>query len=433
LRAAGVRSPVAIAASSGRDTLQRALDAEFAPGDAPVGVLEKPIAADALRALIRAAFGEAAPVVPPASMEQDPSGTGLFDAEALIVEDNAVNQQVAAELISAIGVRAQIAGSGEEALDILRRRAFDVILMDIQMPGMDGLATTEAIRKELRIVDTPIIAMTASVTAGDRERCLAAGMNDHIAKPIDPDALAQTLAKWLRRPDLRRRGERRVASPAATEPAEGPALIHFDGAAALRRVNGNRALLTRLLGDFAVEHVDEAARIQAAVADKNWPVARRRAHNLKGVALTLGASAVARAAAELESLTATATIDGLGDRIAAAIASLAAAIAEAVAEVAAAPAAASTAERRAPPAGMPRPPVDLLLPIVDALSAKLADGDAEAEAESAKLAELLAGADVGAAAEEVARLTKRFDFNDAIHALRELRAKLTNEAHNVVN
>ena len=134
---------------------------------------------------------------------------------------------------------------------------------------------------------------------------------------------------------MRRRGDLRVASPAATEPAEALALIHFDGAAALRHVNGNLALLTRLLGDFVAEHGDEAARIQAAIADKDWPVARRRAHNLKGVALTLGASAVARAAAELESLTPPTSVDVAGDRIATATASLAVAIAEAAAEVAA--------------------------------------------------------------------------------------------------
>jgi HPt (histidine-containing phosphotransfer) domain-containing protein len=232
---------------------------------------------------------------------------------------------------------------------------------------------------------------------------------------------------------LRRRGDRSSASPAFAEPAEAPALIHFDGAAALRHVNGNRALLTRLLDDFVAEHVGEAASIQAAIADKDWPVARRRAHNLKGVALTLGAYAVARAAAELESLASAAAVDGLGDRIATAISSLAAAIAEAAAEVAAAPAAAPPAKRPAPPAGASRPALDRLLPIVDALSAKLADGDAEAEAESAKLAEMLADADVGAAAKEVARLTMRFDFNDAIRALSELRAKLTSEVQNVVH
>jgi PAS domain S-box-containing protein len=433
LRAAGVRSPIAIAASSGRDTLQRTLDAEFAPNDAPIGILEKPIAADALRALIRVAFGEAAAVVPPASAEQNASGAGLFDAEALIVEDNAVNQQVAAELIGALGVRAQIVGSGEEALDILRRRAVDVILMDIQMPGMDGLATTQAIRRQLRIVDTPIIAMTANAMAGDRERCLAAGMNDHVAKPIDPESLARTLATWLRRPDLRRRSERRAASPAAAEPNEAPALIHFNVAAALRHVNGNRALLKRLLGDFVSEHVDEAAKIQAAIADKDWSAARRRAHNLKGVALTLGASAVARAAAELERLTSVAAINDSAERIAATIASLAAALAEAAAEVATSPAAIPPDARPTRAVGASRPSLDRLLPIVDALSAKLAVGDAEAETDSAKLAEMLADTDVGATAKEVARLMMRFDFNDAIRALSELRAKLTSEVQDVVH
>jgi len=433
LRAAGVRAPVAIAAASGRDTLQRALDGEFAPRDAPVGILEKPIAADALRAQIRAAFGDSAPFAPSAGAERDVSEAGLFDAEALLVEDNAVNRQVAAELIGAIGVRAHIAESGEEAIDILRRRAFDVILMDIQMPGMDGLATTAVIRKQLRIVDTPIIAMTANAMAGDRERCLAAGMNDHIAKPIDPAGLARTLAKWLRRPDLRDRGGRASASLAAAEPAEAPALIHFDGASALRHVSGNRALLTRLLDEFVAERGDEAARIQAAIAGKDWPVATRLAHNLKGAALTLGASAVARAAAELESVASAGGAEVDLDRIAAAVASLSVAIAEASAEVAASTTAAHSGDGRARTVKTSRPPLNLVLPVIDALSVKLADGDAAAITDAAKLSELLAGTDVGAVADDVARLTGRFDFTDATRTLDELRAELMSEVRNVVS
>jgi len=426
LRAAGVRAPVAIAAASGRDALRRALDAEFPPGDAPIDILEKPIAADALRGQMRAAFGDLAPAAAVSSPAQDAAALDMFDAEALLVEDNLVNQQVAVELLAALGVRAEIAGSGEEALDALRRRAFDLILMDIQMPGMDGLTATAAIRGQLQIVDTPIIAMTANVMAGDRERCLAAGMNDHIAKPIDPDALARTLAKWLTPTPSRRSSEPSVAPPAAEEAQQGPTLIHFDVGAALHYLNGNRALLTRLIGEFVAEHADDAAKIQAAFDRDDRSTGHRLAHNLKGVALTLGASAVARAAAELESLTSPTGVEVSSDRIAAAIASLRDAIRQAKAEVATSPTAAPPAGGDAP-VRRPRPPLDLLLPIVDALSAKLAEGDAAAEAEAAKLSELLAGADVGAGAEEVARLTGRFDFTDAINALGELRAELMSE------
>jgi two-component system sensor histidine kinase/response regulator len=432
LRAASVCTPVVIAAASGRDTLRRALDAEFAAGDAPIGILEKPIAAVALRAMIRVAFGEAAPIVPPANAAHDTSGAGLFDAEALLVEDNLINQQVAVELLGALGVRAQIAGSGEKALEILRHRTFDVILMDIQMPGMDGLTATAAIRGQLQIVDTPIIAMTANAMAGDRARCLAAGMNDHIAKPIDPDALARTLATWLK-PASPRRRDKVDSAPLAIDPAEASTLPHFDCVTALRNVNGNRALLTRLLAEFVHEHGDDAAKIQAAVDRKDWSTARRLAHTLKGVALTLGASAVARPAAELESRASPAGTEAAADQIAAAIASLVVAISEAKAEVEALPAVVPPADRIVDVDRTSRPTLGLLLPIVDALSAKLADGDAEAETESAKLTEMLTGTDVGAIAEEVARLTGRFDFKDAIRVLSELRAKLTSEVQNVVH
>jgi two-component system sensor histidine kinase/response regulator len=423
LRAAGVRAPVVVAAASGRDTLRRALDAEFALGDAPIGILEKPIAAEPLRAQIRAAFGVAAPAAPAASLTSGGFASALFDAEALLVEDNLINQQVAVELLDTLGVRAQIAGSGEEALEILRRRTFDVILMDIQMPGMDGLMASAAIRNRLQIVDTPIIAMTANAMAGDRARCLAAGMNDHIAKPIDPNALARTLAAWLKPANPRRR-DKVGAAPLAVDPADAPTLTHFDCATALRNVNGNRALLARLLDEFVVEHGDDSAKIQAAVDRGERSTARRLAHTLKGVALILGASAMASSAAELESLIASSGAKMAGDRIATAIGGLAVAISEAKAEVAALPAAAPPADHPAEVERTLRPPLGLLLPIVDALSTKLAGGDATAEAEAAGLSELLAGTDFGAIAKEVARLTGRFDFTDAVRTLDELRAEL---------
>ena len=433
LRAMGARTPVAIAAASGRDTLQRALDAQFAPCDAPIGILEKPIAAEALRAQILAALGVAGPIAAAANAASGGFAADLFDAEALLVEDNLINQQVGAELLGALGMRVQIAGSGEEALEILRRRAFDVILMDIQMPGMDGLTATAAIRGQLKIVDTPIIAMTANAMARDRERCLAVGMNDHVAKPIDPDALARTLSIWVK-PARRRRSGEPGDAPAAPDGAEPSRfLAHFDVDAALRNLNGNRALLTRLLDEFVVEHSDDAARIRAAVEREERSIARRLAHSLKGAALTLGASVVARAAAELESLTAAADVDDPRDRIAAAVASLSVAIAEATAEVAASADTTPSADCPARTVNASRPPLELVRPILDALSAKLAVGDATADAEAAKLSELLAGTDVGAIAGDLARLTGRFDFTDATRTLDQLRAELMSEVRNVVS
>jgi PAS domain S-box-containing protein len=433
LRAAHVHAPVAIAAASGRDTLRRALDAEFAPSDAPIGILEKPIAAEALRAQILTAFGFAGPAAPATILTPGGAATILFDAEALLVEDNLINQQVALELLGSLGVRAQVAGSGEEALEILRRRAFDVILMDVQMPGMDGLTATAAIRGSLGIADTPIIAVTANAMAGDRERCLAAGMNDHIVKPIDPDALARTLSIWLNAARPCRDDEPSDAPAVAGEARHGAIHSHFDVEAALRNLNGNRALMTRLLGAFVVEHGDDAAKIQAAVDREERSMARRLAHSLKGAALTLGASAVARPAAELESLTSAADVDGSRDRIVAAIASLAVAIDEATAEIAASATTSPSADCRAPTVKTSRSPLDLVLPILDALSDKLAEGDATADAEAAKLSELLAGTDVAAVVDDVARLTERFDFTDATRTLNLLRAELISEVRNVVH
>ena len=119
-------------------------------------------------------------------------------ARILLVEDNAINQQVARELLERAGFNAEVAGDGQQALDILQRESFDAVLMDLQMPVMDGFETTRRIRSDARFRDLPVIAMTAAVMAQDKEACRAAGMNDHVAKPVVPRELMTALAKWIK-------------------------------------------------------------------------------------------------------------------------------------------------------------------------------------------------------------------------------------------
>ena len=122
---------------------------------------------------------------------------GLRGSRVLLVEDNETNQELAVALLGTAGIEVRVAGNGQEALDWLGRQDFDVVLMDCQMPVMDGYAATRALRQSARWKSLPVIAMTANAMVGDREAALAAGMNDHIAKPIDFEKVFETLERWV--------------------------------------------------------------------------------------------------------------------------------------------------------------------------------------------------------------------------------------------
>jgi CheY-like chemotaxis protein len=122
----------------------------------------------------------------------------LVGARILLVEDNPLNQELAVALLSGAGIEVTVAGDGRQALDRIARQRFDAVLMDCQMPQMDGYEATRLLRLQPLLQELPIIAMTANVMSGDRERAIAAGMNDHVAKPINVDDLLATLARWIR-------------------------------------------------------------------------------------------------------------------------------------------------------------------------------------------------------------------------------------------
>ncbi|TAL21555.1 MAG: response regulator, partial [Nitrospirae bacterium] len=137
------------------------------------------------------------PLDAPRATEMQRALEGISRARVLLVEDNEFNQQVALGLLEQVGILADVANNGVEALRRIGERTYDAVLMDLQMPLMDGFEATRNIRQEQRFRDLPIIAMTASVMSGDRELCLAAGMNDHVAKPIDPDELLRALLRTI--------------------------------------------------------------------------------------------------------------------------------------------------------------------------------------------------------------------------------------------
>ena len=224
----------------------------------------------------------------------------------LLVEDNDINQEVAIGLLENIEIFADVAENGAEAVAMVRENDYDAVLMDMQMPIMDGIEATQAIRSDAAFRDLPIIAMTANAMAADRERCLKAGMNDHIAKPIDTDQLAGALLRWIKRSDSvgptpRKKEQNRLTKVCGASSDEAPLEITgIDVASALKRTGGNRTRYESLLRRFAQQQADTVEIIQKALSSGDTATAERMAHSLKGAAGTLGATAVAEAAAKTE-------------------------------------------------------------------------------------------------------------------------------------
>jgi CheY-like chemotaxis protein len=265
------------------------------------GFLVKPVSQSTLLDAILDAFGQDSHVHRAAVRPE--LGAGLRGAHLLLVEDNEINQQVAQEILQGAGIRVTIANNGREGVEAVERGDFDGVLMDIQMPEMDGYAATRAIRKDERFRDLPIIAMTANAMAGDREKAAAAGMNDHVAKPIVVDEMFEVIGKWITVPEARR-AEQEISAPAQAgdETAdELPDLEGIDTDAGLSRVAGNLGLYRRLLLKLADTQARAPEAIRAALDAGDREKARREAHTLKGVAANLGAMTLQRSAAKVES------------------------------------------------------------------------------------------------------------------------------------
>ena len=226
----------------------------------------------------------------------------LRGARILLAEDNEINQQIAVELLEGAGASVTVANNGREAVEMISAQMpppFDVLLMDLQMPEMDGYQATARLRAEPRLAGLPIIAMTAHATVDERQRCLAAGMNDHVAKPIDPVALFDTVGKYYRAADDMPPATVQQVVPAA---ADLPAVPGLDASDGLSRVGGNQKLYSKLLRAFADEQRRTPEQVAEALARNDIVTAERLAHTLKGVAGNLGARDVQAAASKLEQL-----------------------------------------------------------------------------------------------------------------------------------
>ncbi|WP_338680329.1 response regulator [Janthinobacterium sp. TB1-E2] len=278
------------------------------------GVLNKPISASTLLDQIAFVFGgvtgQSRKTQRQSSYRDDERA--LRGAWLLLVEDNEVNQEVAQHILNDAGIRVDIAGNGAIALAKIAENAYDGVLMDCQMPVMDGYQATRKLRQDPRYSNLPVIAMTANAMVGDKEKCLDAGMNDFIAKPIDVAQLFGTLARWIAPAT-----PQEMAAVVAQPEAELPVIAGLKMAEAMRRVGGNAALMRKLLDRFVETQFDAMQRIVAAIENNQLETAIREAHTLKGLAGNIGAGGLADSAARVEHLLSLGSHDGLPQALAA--------------------------------------------------------------------------------------------------------------------
>ena len=254
-------------------------------------VINKPVTPSGLLDAIMNCTSELCPL--PLPLPPDEPQLNLAGLHVLLVEDNKFNQQLANTLLVRAGIEVGIADDGTEALQALQRESFDAVLMDMQMPKMDGLEATRHIRENQALADLPIIAMTANAMIGDRESCLAAGMNDYLSKPLHYQTLYATLARWTHR-------NQSPAELVITDSQQtNDALSVLDTANAISRMGGKELYLS-MLAKFIPSQGLSVQSIQDALANNDRETAERLAHSLKGIAASVGATLLAESARQLE-------------------------------------------------------------------------------------------------------------------------------------
>jgi signal transduction histidine kinase/CheY-like chemotaxis protein/HPt (histidine-containing phosphotransfer) domain-containing protein len=283
--------PVLLVTAYGNDSVQRR-----AHEHGLRGCLFKPVSRQALRQALAAAFDKHQPAswqAPTAASELAEAPASLRGKRVLLVEDNEFNQIVAMDLLGSIaGVEVTLARNGREALAQLAGPDFDAVLMDVQMPEMDGCQAAQQVRAQPRHAALPIIAMTAHALASDRDRCLAAGMNDYLAKPFEPAELFAVLARWT------------SAGASANPPSNTNAVAHetsgVDFERGLHRCVGRRDLYHRIVSRFVDTRAQDPATMRAALADGDLDMLRFLAHTITSSAGTIGAARLSHLSRELQ-------------------------------------------------------------------------------------------------------------------------------------
>ena len=285
------------------------------------GVLTKPFSPSDLMDVVMNAFGKAGTnrKIGAGKYHEHEQTQPIWGARILLVEDNEINQQVATEIMAGLGLRVTVASNGKEAVQIMDAQEFEAVLMDIQMPVMDGYEATRILRQKTQFANLPIIAMTASAMTQDREDAKAAGMDDHVAKPIDVNALIRTLLKWIK-PGKRQLADGFIEKIKTFENgAKDAPLTDLPGISVklgLSRVSGNQKLYFKLLNKYLNDFADMVPQIQTALDKEDFTLAQRLSHTLKGVSGNIGARGVQAAAEIVETAVAKTQFEKISDYLA---------------------------------------------------------------------------------------------------------------------
>jgi PAS domain S-box-containing protein len=387
------------------------VSARFAKGSQHSAVLQLETAAQNALVVNDSQAAGVAPRSALASEAAEAARSVPVGATVLLVEDNEINQQVAAELLKDAGLTVDVVGNGQAALDRVQQRHYDLVLMDLHMPVMDGLTATRAIRALPGLADLPVVAMTASAMADDRKRCLDAGMNDFVTKPIEPENLVSVLMAHLKPVTGGRVAVRVIPAtvPVTTAAPELPrAIPGLDMALGMRRSAGKTVLYLSLLRKFVDAYRRFPGDTRALLERSDRTAAHRAAHSFKSVAGSVGATQLQDLAAQLERAIGSAQPRS---RIEQTLRPLELALSALL----------SALERQLPSASVvSTAPLDtaVLSRVVEQLLRQLDEGDAEAQRTSAAYASLL----VSAMGEDYLRYThavSRYAFDEARQLLHD--------------
>ena len=333
----------------------------------------------------------------------------LRGAHILLVEDNDMNREFALEILGRAGIQVDVAGNGQEALEKIDCFHYDAVLLDCQMPVMDGFEATRRIRADDRFALLPVIAMTANVMAGDRERCAEAGMNDFIAKPIDIDQMFLTLSRWVK---PRAGADAAFAKPPSQQPTPIPHVAELDIAKVMQRIGNDGDLFRNMLRWFRDGQSDYVRSMRAAIAAGDHITAQRLAHTLKGAAGDIGATRLCEAAKRLESTLQTGSTSvppALLEEVDALLMQQLVEIVPAIAPVAGVP---PTAGKHTGEAALGA--------LLQEMAKLLSDDDAQALELLAPLAALVEGGAMAAEFHRLSGLIERFSLNEALVALQDI-------------
>ncbi len=381
------------------------------------GFLAKPVNSSRLLDNIFTALGHAYIVNDKKKSIEKEKATfaNVSGSHVLLVEDNSINQQVARELLESYGVEVSTASTGKEALDSVANHDFDMVFMDIQMQEMDGYQATKLIREEERFKNLPIIAMTANAMTGDKQKCLDAGMDDYISKPINPNKLYEALKTWSKNEPAAMPAPTETGAASGCEKTFLQSIKGIDTEHGIKRLMGNVKLYKKITVTFGRDFEGSPDRIKTALKNNDTEKAQMLAHTIKGVAGTIGADKVYIAASNLESCIKKRDAENYEKYIK----GFQNEIDPVVKSINETKAAEDAMKKESPnkPASVNAVNVKKLEPLFVKLEAMLRDGDSDAIEQTSLIMNELAGSKLYETMEFIKRKIEDYDFDEAVEAM----------------